>query len=142
MAAMVARCWLPWKDRRKGSDYLWRAWLRPLWTDPDFYLPLRQAALSGSELAVLFRDDTGQQPMPGFDLHLDMARLWRDLSALSWSLAGLVALANSTVQPLMTLLSLPGPRWWLQGGSAAQEGRPVGAHSATAAGTMAGTDAR
>ncbi|HRX01791.1 MAG: carbohydrate kinase family protein [Anaerolineales bacterium] len=91
---------------RKGSDYLWRAWLRPLWTDPDFYLPLRQAALSGSELAVLFRDDTGQQPMPGFDLHLDMARAYgRDLSALSWSPAGLVALANSTVQPLMTLLS-------------------------------------
>ena len=92
---------------RKGSDYLWRAWLRPLLTDPVFYQPDRQAALSESELATLFRDDTGGQPMPALDLHLGMARTYgRDMAALGWSPAGLVALANTSAQPLTALLSL------------------------------------
>ena len=93
-------------EARKGSDYLWRAWLRPLLADPGFYLADRQAALGDSELAVLFRDDTGGQPMPAFDLHLGMARAYgRDMTALGWSPASLVARVSESVQPLAALLS-------------------------------------
>ncbi len=93
-------------ETRKGSDYLWRAWLRPLLTDPGFYHPDRQTALVETELATLFRDDTGGQPMPALDLHLGMARTYgRDMTALGWSPASLVALANKSVRPLAALLA-------------------------------------
>lgn len=93
-------------EMRKGSDYLWRAWLRPLAGDPDFYRPARQAALSELELAALLRDDTGGQPMPAFDLHLALAAAYgRDMTALGWTPASLVAWAKEAAQPLAALLS-------------------------------------
>ncbi|MEZ4767636.1 MAG: carbohydrate kinase family protein [Caldilineales bacterium] len=91
---------------RKGSDYLWRAWLRPLAGDPDFYGADRQAALDEPALAALLRDDTGRQPMPALDLHLAQARAYgRDMAALVWSPASLVAAAQSSPQPLRALFS-------------------------------------
>ncbi|MCB9153133.1 MAG: hypothetical protein H6649_03625 [Caldilineae bacterium] len=93
-------------QRRKGSDYLWRAWLKPLAADPDFYNAGRQADLGDPELAALFRDDTGQQPMPALDLHLAQARAYgRDMAALGWSPAGVVASAMASPRPLYSLLS-------------------------------------
>ena len=91
---------------RKGSDYFWRAWLRPLVDDSDFYHVDRQAGLGESDLAALFRDDTGQQPMPALGLHLDQARAYgRDMTALGWSPASLVATAMASPRPLAALLS-------------------------------------
>ncbi len=92
--------------RRKGSDYLWRAWLRPLHADPGFYTPARQAALTTAELEALFRADDGTMPMPALDLHLAQAQAYgRDLLALGLSAAGLVEAANRERQPLAAFLA-------------------------------------
>lgn len=93
-------------ELRKGSDYLWRAWLRPLAADPSFYSPQRQASLSEAELAALLRDDEGGQPMPAEALHREMAQAYGDdLTALGWSPASLVALAAQSPAPLRALLA-------------------------------------
>lgn len=92
---------------RKGSDYLWRAWLRPLDSDPGLYTPERQAALSEAELADLLRADDGAMPMPAFELHLAQAQAYgRDLLALAWSPHDLVAQANAADRPAAALLAL------------------------------------
>ncbi len=91
---------------RKGSDYLWRAWLRPLHADVRFYNPARQAALAAGDLAALFRADDGGQPMPALDLHLAQARAYgQDMTALSISPADLLAAVSCESQPLTAFLA-------------------------------------
>ena len=91
---------------RKGSDYLWRAWFRPLHRDAGFYVPERQAALRHGDLAALFRADDGSQPMPVLDLHQTQANAYgRDMVALGAAPADLLAAAASSVQPLKALLA-------------------------------------
>lgn len=91
---------------RKGSDYLWRAWLRPLEHDPAFYSPQRQAALTGPQLANLLRDDNGLQPMPAADLHLAAAhRYGADMAALGWTPASLTPRVAQSPRPLAALLT-------------------------------------
>ncbi len=69
---------------RKGSDYLWRAWLRLLADDPEFCAPDRQAGLTREALSEIFRSDDGTTPMPALDLHLDQARSYgQDMQALA-----------------------------------------------------------
>lgn len=69
-------------DKLKGSAYLFRAYLRPLKEEIAFYTPKRQADLSQGEMARLFRADNGSDPMPAFDLHLEMANHYgRDMLA-------------------------------------------------------------
>ena len=98
----------------KGSDYLWRAWARPLDGDAAFYTPERQAALREADLAALFRADDaaggsaagGLQPMPAFDLHLAQAVAYgRDMAALGVTPAGLLAAAASSPTPLRSFLA-------------------------------------
>ena len=90
----------------KGSDYLWRAWLRPLGSDPGFYTPARQAALTAADLEALFRADDGAMPMPALDLHLAQAQAYgRDMLALALSPAALVAAANRAPRPLAAFLA-------------------------------------
>jgi sugar/nucleoside kinase (ribokinase family) len=94
---------------RKGSDYLWRAWLRPLDADADvaFYSPARQAGLTVAALDGLLRADDGSMPMPAFDLHLAQAQAYgRDLLALGRTPQDLVAAANAAAQPATALLAL------------------------------------
>ncbi len=89
----------------KGSDYLWRVWLRPLATDPAFYRPEGQAKLTGAELLALFKADDGSDPMPAFDLHLELARAYgRDMLALGLRPAELLARVNASARPLAALL--------------------------------------
>lgn len=91
---------------RKGSDYLWRAWLRPLDHDPAFYRPPRQAALSEDELLALLRADDGSDPMPALDLHLAQAHAYgQDMLALQQEPADLVAQASGSNSPLQAFLS-------------------------------------
>ncbi len=92
---------------RKGSDYLWRAWLRPLADDGAFYGPARQAGLSEAELARVLRADDGAMPMPAFELHLAQAQAYgRDMLALGWTPQELVAQANGAGRPAAALLAL------------------------------------
>ena len=67
----------------KGSDYLFAAYRRMIDRDGGFFTPDRQAALTAEELAAVLRADDGSNPMPAFDLHLDMAQSYgRDMQAL------------------------------------------------------------
>ncbi len=89
---------------RKGSDYLWQAWLRPLHSD-SFYAPERQAALRQGDLAALFRADDGSQPMPALDLHLAQANAYgRDMAALGAVPADLLSSATRSPNPLRSFL--------------------------------------
>ncbi|MEW6232145.1 MAG: carbohydrate kinase family protein [Chloroflexota bacterium] len=90
---------------RKGSDYLWHAYLRPLARDAEFYAPARQASLTRDDLVFIFRADDGSDPMPSLDLHLAQAQAYgHDMLALGLSPQILVARANTTATPLQTFL--------------------------------------
>jgi ribokinase len=91
---------------RKGSDYLWRAWLRPIDSDPAIYGSGRQSRLSRDELAALTRSDDGSAPLPALDLHLAQAQSYgRDMLALDQSPAAVVAKATASPTPLRTVLA-------------------------------------
>ena len=91
----------------KGSDYLWRAYLRQLDRDPEFFSPARQAALGAEELAEVFRADDGRMPMPALDLHLQAACAYgQDMQALNWTPAHIVAEAHRAPRPRARLLDL------------------------------------
>jgi len=92
-------------DMLKGSTYLYRAFLRPLDDDPDFYSPERQANLTRDELLAVLRADDGSDPMPALDLHLEMARAYgRDMLALGLTPRTLLERARPSAKPLMALL--------------------------------------
>ncbi len=91
----------------KGSDYLFAAYRRVLDRDADCLTPERQAALTAAELADVFRDDSGANPMPAFDLHLQQAQAYgRDMQTLGWRPQSLIDWANRSTHPRATLLSL------------------------------------
>ena len=93
-------------DLLKGSAYLFRAFRLPLDKDPDFYSPQRQAALSRDEMFKLFRADDGSDPMPAFDLHLEMAqRYGREMMATGKTPLQIVDRARSSETPLKTFIS-------------------------------------
>ena len=93
-------------DLLKGSAYLFRAFRLPLDKDPDFYSPQRQAALSRDEMLKLFRADDGSDPMPAFDLHLEMAqRYGREMMATGKTPLQIVDRARSSETPLKTFIS-------------------------------------
>lgn len=92
-------------DRLKGSAYLFRAFVRPLDSDPDFYSPERQASLTQAEMQQLFKTDDGCVPMPAFDLHYKMAvEYGRDMLAAGKTPQGILSLAKASSNPLKTFL--------------------------------------
>ena len=89
----------------KGSDYLWRAFMRRLDGDAEFYGPRRQAGLTRQEMLDLFRADDGSDPMPALDLHLEMARQYgRDMLALGLTPEEVIRRAMASPSPLATFL--------------------------------------
>jgi hypothetical protein len=90
----------------KGSDYLFGAYRRMIDRDGGFCTPDRQAALTAEELAAVLRADDGSNPMPAFDLHLDMAHAYgRDMLALGWTPREIVEKANRAENPRAVFLS-------------------------------------
>jgi ribokinase len=90
----------------KGSDYLWEAFRRRLEADPEFCSPEWQANLSREELVEVFRADTGGDPMPALDLHLEMARAYgRDMLALGLTPRAVLDKALASAQPLKTFIT-------------------------------------
>ena len=88
-------------EQLKGSDYLWRSFVRRLDSDPEFYSPQRQANLTRQELLSLFRADDGSNPMPAVDLHLAQAqRYGRDMLALGLAPEEVVRQAQASPSPL------------------------------------------
>jgi hypothetical protein len=91
----------------KGSDYLFAAYRRMIDRDGGFFRPDRQAALTAEELATALRADDGSNPMPAFDLHLQLAQAYgRDMQALGWTPQTIIETANASTQPRQTFLSL------------------------------------
>jgi sugar/nucleoside kinase (ribokinase family) len=91
----------------KGSDYLFAAYRRAIDRDSGFFTPDRQAALTAEELAAAWRADDGSNPMPAFDLHLEMAQSYgRDMLALGVTPREMVEQANHSTTPRQTFLSL------------------------------------
>jgi hypothetical protein len=90
----------------KGSDYLWRAYLRKLDSDQyNFYSPQIQAKLAREDMIMLFRGDDGSDPMPALDLHLEQAHAYgRDMLALNLKPTKIVEDANVAIQPRRTFL--------------------------------------
>jgi len=89
----------------KGSDYLWQAFRRRLEADPDFCSPERQANLSREETLEVFRADTGDDPMPALDLHLEQARSYgRDMLALGLTPQAALDKALASDQPLQSFI--------------------------------------
>jgi sugar/nucleoside kinase (ribokinase family) len=90
---------------RKGSDYLWAAFMRGVEQDAEFCSPERQADLSREELLAVFRADNGEDPMPALDLHLEQARQYgRDMLALQLTPQAVLDKALASTQPLQTFL--------------------------------------
>jgi hypothetical protein len=93
-------------DNLKGSAYLFRAFVRVLKNDPDFYSPKRLAGLTKDDMLTLFRADDGSDPMPAIDLHLQMARNYgADMLALGKTPSQILDLAQRSSTPLHTLLN-------------------------------------
>ena len=89
----------------KGSDFLWAAYRRWLDTDADRLTPAGQARISRDELARRYAaDDDAQMPM--IDAHLQCAQNYgRDMLALGWTPAEIVARANASDRPLRAFLT-------------------------------------
>jgi hypothetical protein len=96
----------PLEGRRlKGSDYLWAAYRRWLEADPAGLTPEGQARLEDRAFLARLRSDAGEDPLPAVELHLEQARAYgRDMLALGWTPAGIVADANASPRPLAALL--------------------------------------
>ena len=93
-------------DKLKGSAYLFRANVRALQGDVTFYNPERQAKISREELQKLFRADDGSDPMPAFDLHLELARNYgSDMLATGKTPQQILEGAQKSSTPLRTFLS-------------------------------------
>ena len=91
----------------KGSDYLWCACRRQLDKDPHFMAPAKQATLTEAELVRALQADDGTNPMPAFNLHLQVARAYGlDMQSLHWTPTDLVAAAQQSGQPRAALLDL------------------------------------
>lgn len=93
-------------DSLKGSAYCFRSFVKLLETDPEFYKPERQAALTRKDMLVVFKSDDGNDPMPAVDLHCDMARRYgMDMTAAGKTPAGILEAARASSTPLKTFLS-------------------------------------
>ena len=90
----------------KGSDYLFAAYRRMIDRDGGFFRPDRQAALTNDELAAVLRADDGSNPMPAFELHLQMAQAYgRDMLALGLTSRDIVEQANRAEHPRTAFLA-------------------------------------
>ncbi len=94
-------------QERKGSDYLWQAYMKPIHTDPEFFSPRRQAAQTIEDIRELYRSDDGTDPMPAIELHLDLARQYgQDMLALDLTPYKIISTASESRTPLKTFFSI------------------------------------
>lgn len=94
-------------EERKGSFFLFRAYLRWLRDEPARLAPAGQAELSKAELLTVLRADDGTDPMPAIDLHLEMARQYgRDMLALGLTPQSILQKVNASTRPLFEFFQL------------------------------------
>jgi hypothetical protein len=90
----------------KGSDFLWGCFMRWLDEAPDELTPAGLDGLTAEALDHRLRGDESDSPLPALDDRLRLARACgRDLLAMGETPAAIVARANRSERPVMTLLS-------------------------------------
>jgi sugar/nucleoside kinase (ribokinase family) len=90
----------------KGSDFLWAAYKRWLTDDAEGLSPAKQADIPREEFAQRLTSDDGQA-LPAIDDHWHSAQTYgRDLRALNWTPAEIIARANASTKPLQTFSSM------------------------------------
>lgn len=91
----------------KGSDFLWCVCTRAWQQDPAALAPARLAARTDAELAALFHDDAGKNPLPMWPEHLALIRGYADwFGTRDLEPAALLARAQAAPRPLRALLDL------------------------------------
>lgn len=94
-------------EERKGAFYLFRAYLRWLENDPEMLTPAGQAGLTEADLLAVLRADDGTDPMPAFDLHLQLARQYgRDMLELDLTPLKILQQVSTSLSPLRKLLQI------------------------------------
>ena len=89
----------------KGSDYLFRACTRAAQSDPRAFFPAALAVRTDAQLADLFRDDAGANPLPMWPEHLALIRGYAAWFAVrNVTPAGVLSRANAAPKPLFALL--------------------------------------
>ena len=92
---------------RKGSDYLWAAYLRMYQADPSSISPAAQAAMTLERWHRIAADDSGEDPFPDPHLFADLAAAHgRSLLEIGCTADDLVAAAADTARPMRSLLTL------------------------------------
>ena len=101
---MVAR--LDGRDL-KGSDFLFRACTRACQADPAAFFPATLAARTNVQLADLFRDDAGANPLPMWPEHLALIRGYAEwFHARGETPADVLRRAQAAPKPLFALLEI------------------------------------
>lgn len=92
---------------RKGSDYLWAAYLRWARSDPTAMSAPRQAALTTDDWRTIVAADDDSDPFPDTAACVAMANAFgRTLLELEVTAESLVALAAASPRPMRSLLTL------------------------------------
>ena len=92
-------------EERKGSFYLFRAYLRWLRNDPKLLTPEGQADLTERDLLDVLRADNAADPMPAIELHLHVARQYgRDMLAMGLTPQKILRRCNDLPKPLDALV--------------------------------------
>ncbi len=86
--------------RRKGAEFMFRAFWKAGEADPDFLLPERQAELTAIELQKVFAEDDGVCRLPMFESHYNLARAYgRYMVDQRLEPAGMTSLASVAPDP-------------------------------------------
>ena len=90
---------------RKGSDYLWAAYLRWLEDAPEALAPTGQSLVGDAEFDRRMSDDGGGNPLPARRLHASCARAYgSDMLALGLTPASLLEEVQEAERPLAAFL--------------------------------------
>ena len=91
----------------KGSDFLFCACTRACQADPDAFFPATLAARTNNQLADLFRDDAGANPLPMWPEHLALIRGYAEwFRARGATPADVLRRAQAAPKPLFALLEI------------------------------------
>lgn len=92
---------------RKGSDYLWAAYLRWHRRNREAMSAAAQAELAVNDWSALAASDDGVDPFPGSHRYVALANDYgRSLLEIGATAADLVAAAAATTRPMRSLLTL------------------------------------
>jgi hypothetical protein len=94
-------------EQLKGAFYLFKAYLKKIDIDPDFFSPQRQANVTIEEMENLFKSDNGFNVMPALQLHVDMAQAYgKTMLELGWTPKSIIDDVKQSELPLKRFFEL------------------------------------